>query len=109
MGQPDGEVERMAEVEHHACAQKPCQDSFGGVALPVMYDKGDEPEQAHIKRYETEQCPKHESLVFLGDYKFKSGANITLYLHFRTMKAIKNAFFYIVECQMNVRYVSRFV
>ena len=96
MGQPDGEVERRAEVEHHACAQKPCQDSFGGVALPVMYDKGDEPEQAHIKWCETEQCPKHES-PFFWDCEFKSCENIMLFLHFSPMKAMKNALYYIVE------------
>ena len=91
MGQPDGEVERMAEVEHHACAQKPGQDFFGSVAISVVYQKGDEPEQTHIKRYETEQCPKHYSLRYMS-YDFKCNANILLFSHFCLVRADKIAF-----------------
>ena len=49
----------MAEIEEDAREQEPCQDSFCRITLPVVRDKGDEPEQANIKRYETEQYSKH--------------------------------------------------
>ena len=49
MRQPDGEEETMAEIEQHAGEQKPGESAFSPVARPVVYQEGDEPEEAYRK------------------------------------------------------------
>ena len=65
MGKPYGEEKPMAQVEDNACAQKPCQNPLGCVALPIAGYKDDEPAQTYEKRYEAEQCSKHCCPEFL--------------------------------------------
>ena len=65
MRKPYGEEKPMAQVEDNACAQKPCQNPLGCIALPIVRYKGDEPAQTYEKRYENEQYSKHYSPVFI--------------------------------------------